>query len=73
MGGGRLDMTGQHEVDDRTSIIGSQLVSGGREAGLGGLPCGCIVQACCWSGVGQGCWGWSGGVLGEGLGCSHDD
>lgn len=37
--GGRLDMTGQHEVDDRTSIIGSQLVSGGREAGVGG----CLV------------------------------
>lgn len=30
-------MTGQHEVDDRTSIIGSQLVSGGREAGVGGV------------------------------------
>lgn len=28
--GGRHEMTGQHEVNDRTIVIGSQLVSGGR-------------------------------------------
>lgn len=73
--GGRRDMTGQHEVNDRTIIIGSQLVSGGGSGrGVGGwLPCGYVVQACCWSGCGMGCWGWMGGFRAEGLGCNYDD
>lgn len=50
--GDRHDMTRQHEVDDRTSIIGSQLVSGGREADVGG----CLVAVSCRRAAGRG-WG----------------